>query len=212
MAEKETKNILECLHYTEEVLEKAVKNNKVNVSKLYVQLLNKERVPFAHVVWCNLTLPKHRFIIWQATLGHLLTRDNLVRCHMQLNSVMCPTCDMQQESHGHLFFQCQFSQLVRSRIAEWLGNAIWPVQFKDWTTWMMGKPKGLKQKLVAAVLAASVYLIWWNRNNSLFNLCSMTVDKVFYLLKVYWKARVANLSRTKLESKDLAFLEKLSLM
>ncbi|XP_062112794.1 uncharacterized protein LOC133823954 [Humulus lupulus] len=147
------------------VLEKAVKNNKVNVSKLYVQLLNKERVPFAHV-----------------------------------------------ESNGHLFFQCQFSHLVRSRIAEWLGNAIWPVQFKDWIAWMMGKPKDLKQKLVAAVLATSVYLIWWNRNNYLFNFYSMTVDKVVYLLKVYLKARVANLSRTKLESKDLAFLEKFSLM
>ncbi|XP_062103340.1 uncharacterized protein LOC133814390 [Humulus lupulus] len=197
---------------TAEVLEKSVKNNKVNVSNLYVQLLNKEKVSFAHVVWCNLTLPKHKFILWQATLGHLLTTNNLVRCHMQLNSVMCPTCDMQQESHDHLFFQCQFSQLVRIRIAEWLGNAIWPVQFKDRSSWMMGKPKGLKKMLAAAALAASVYLIWWNRNNCLFNFCSMTVDKFIYLLKVYLKARVAKLSRTKLKSKDLAFLEKLSLM
>ncbi|XP_062085791.1 uncharacterized protein LOC133791900 [Humulus lupulus] len=119
--------------YLKEVLEKAVKNNKVNIRNLYVQLLNKERVQFAHV-------------------------------------------------------------------------------FKEWSSWMIGKPKGLKQKLATATLAASVYLIWWNRNNCLFNFCSMTVDKVDHLLKVYLKARIAKLSRTKLKSKDLAFLERLSLM
>ncbi|XP_062112947.1 uncharacterized protein LOC133824096 [Humulus lupulus] len=83
-----------------EMLEKAAKNNKINISKLY------------------------------------------------------------QESHDHLFFQCQFSQQVRSRVAEWLGIDIWPVQFKDWIAWMVGKSKGLQQKLLAAVLAASVYMIW----------------------------------------------------
>ncbi|XP_062089528.1 uncharacterized protein LOC133796064 [Humulus lupulus] len=82
---------------TRDVLEKAVKKNKLNMRNLYVQLLNKERVRFANVVWCNLAIPKHRFILLQATMGHLLTRDNMVHCHLKLESVMCPTCDMQQE-------------------------------------------------------------------------------------------------------------------
>ncbi|XP_062118621.1 uncharacterized protein LOC133832270 [Humulus lupulus] len=194
------------------MLEKAAKNNKINISKLYVQLLNKEMAPFAHVVWCNLTLPKHRFILWQATLGHLLTRDNLVRCHMHLPSVMCPTCELQQESHDHLFFQCQLSQLVRSRVTEWLGLDIWPVQFKDWIAWMVGKPKGLQQKLLAVVLAASVYLIWWNRNHCLFKFCSMSVNKVVFLLQVCLKARVDNLPRSNLNNKDVAFLENINLL
>ncbi|XP_062114585.1 uncharacterized protein LOC133825691 [Humulus lupulus] len=46
-----------------ELLDKAMVNNKLKTSKLYMQLANKERVPFAHVVWCNLTLPKYRFVL-----------------------------------------------------------------------------------------------------------------------------------------------------
>ncbi|XP_062119122.1 uncharacterized protein LOC133832857 [Humulus lupulus] len=176
---------------------------------LYVQLLNKERVQFANVVWCNLEIPKHRFVLWQATLGHLLTRDNLVHYHLKLDYALCLTCDMQQESHCHLFFNCQFSQQVRDRVAAWLGNDVWPVQFEEWSSWMIGKPKGLKQKLAATALAASVYLIWWNRNNCLFNFCSMTVDRFDHLIKFYLKARIARLPRTKLKSKDIAFIEKL---
>ncbi|XP_062073940.1 uncharacterized protein LOC133778129 [Humulus lupulus] len=190
---------------TRDELEKAVKKNKLNLRNLYVQMLNKERVQFANVVWCNLALPKHRFILWQATMGHLLTRDNLVHCHLNLESVMCPICDMQQENHGHLFLNCQFAQQVRSIVAVWLGSDVWPVKFEEWSSWMIGRPKGLKQKMAATALAASIYLIWWNRNNCLFNFCFMTVDRIDHLIKFYMKARIVRLPMAKMKGKDLAF-------
>ncbi|XP_062081129.1 uncharacterized protein LOC133785930 [Humulus lupulus] len=183
--------------------------NKLNTSKLYGQLVHKEKVHYVHVVWCNLTLPKHRFILWQATLRHLLTRDNLLKCHLQLPSDLCPTCELQQECHEHLFFQCQFSQLVRHRVAEWLNCDVWPVQFQGWIEWMEGKPKGIQQKILAVGLAASVYLIWWNRNHCLYNLCSLSVNS---LLQKCLKARIKNLSRSKLNSKDVIFLERINLL
>ncbi|XP_062075488.1 uncharacterized protein LOC133779554 [Humulus lupulus] len=135
-------------------LEDAVKNSKINLRRLYVQLLNKERVHFANVVWCNLEVPKHMFILWQDTLGHLLTRDKLVHCHMNIDSLLCPICELEQETHAHLFFDCLFSQQVRSKVTSWLGNDIWLIKYEDWSNWMIGRPKGLKQKIAAAALAA----------------------------------------------------------
>lgn len=140
-----------------QLLMKAVKNNKLKVSKLYTLPHNREIVPYTSVIWCKLSIPKHQFILWQTTLKHLLTRDNLLKRQIYLPSVMCPICEMQQENHEHLFFQCQFSQLFRNRIVAWLGCRVWPVQFKDWIEWMRGRLKRMEQEVWAAGLAATVY-------------------------------------------------------
>ncbi|XP_062115116.1 uncharacterized protein LOC133829344 [Humulus lupulus] len=195
-----------------EILAKSTVKNKLHTSKLYELLVHKDRVPFFHVVWCNLSMPKHRFILWQATLGHLLTRDNLVKCHLQIISELCPVCELQQESHDHLFFQCPFSQMVRQRVASWLNWDIWPIHYQEWINWMKGKPKGLQQKLLAAGLAAVVYLVWWNRNQCLYNHCSFSVNSVFTVLQNSLCARVKNLSSCKLSSKDVRFLESVNLL
>ncbi|XP_062114427.1 uncharacterized protein LOC133825513 [Humulus lupulus] len=119
-----------------EMIGRAVQNNKLKVSNLYDLLLHRDKVHYASVIWCNLSVPKHRFILWQSTLRHLLTRDNLLKCQICLPSVLCPICELQQESHEHLFFQCKFSQLLRSKVAAWLGCEIWPVHLNDWVDWM----------------------------------------------------------------------------
>ncbi|XP_062089422.1 uncharacterized protein LOC133795953 [Humulus lupulus] len=158
------------------ILAEASVKNKLHTSKLYDLLVHKDRVPFYHVVWCNLSMPKHRFILWQATLRNLLTRDNLIKCHLQISSELCPVCELQQECHGHLFFQCPFSQMVRQRVASWLNCVVWPIHYQGWLKWMKGKPK------VFTVLQNSLY------------------------------ARVKNLPRSKLSSKDVRFLESVNLL
>ncbi|XP_062085304.1 uncharacterized protein LOC133791390 [Humulus lupulus] len=195
-----------------EMLDKAVVNRKLKTSQLYFQLVNKEKVPSASVIWCNLSLPKHKFILWQASLRHLLTRDNLLRCHLQLTSYLCPICEVQQECHEHLFFQYQFAQQVRNRVASWLGSEVWPECFHEWINWMEGKPKGIQQKVVAGGLAASVYLVWWNRNQCLFNSFSVSVSKTVSQVQECVRARVSILSQAKLKSKKIVFLKKLNLL
>ncbi|XP_062104897.1 uncharacterized protein LOC133816384 [Humulus lupulus] len=136
-------------------LEDAAKTSKINLRKLYIHMLNKERVHFAIVVWCNM-----------------------------------------------------FSQQVRSNVASWLGLDIWLMKYEEWSSWLVGKPKGLKQKIAATALAASVYMIWWNRNTCLFRSFFMTADCIDHLIKFYLKARIFRLPRTKFGKNDLAFVEK----
>ncbi|XP_062113231.1 uncharacterized protein LOC133824364 [Humulus lupulus] len=166
-------------------LEEAVKNNKICLRDLYNRLLNKDRVTFANVVWCSLTLPKHRFILWQATLGHLLTRDKLHYYEMKLSSLLCPVCEEEQESHSHLFFACPFSHQVKAKLEDWLGRDLWPSMYDNWCSWMVGKPKGLKQQIVGATIAATVYMVWRNRNNCIFELSSLSVGYVVQMIKYY---------------------------
>ncbi|XP_062081125.1 uncharacterized protein LOC133785926 [Humulus lupulus] len=194
------------------MVDKAIVNNNFKTSKLYFQLMNRDKVPSAAVIWCSLSLPKYRFILWQASLKHLLTRDNLVKCHLQLSSCLCPICEMHQECHEHLFFQCQFAAQVRKGVASWLGRLIWPTCFQDWIRWMEGKPKTLQQKIVAAGLAASVYLIWWNRNQCVFNSFSFSVCKVVSMIQDSIKARVVSLSKANLKNNDITFLRNQKLL
>ncbi|KAF4358331.1 hypothetical protein F8388_014601 [Cannabis sativa] len=57
---------------------------------LYNKRLIKGPVNYYKAVWSSITVPKHRFILWQVMNTHLLTRDKLSRFHIALNSNLCP--------------------------------------------------------------------------------------------------------------------------
>ncbi|XP_062111255.1 uncharacterized protein LOC133822828 [Humulus lupulus] len=118
--------------FSYDVLVALVTKGKLNLSRLYNHLIQKDKANFDKVVWCNLSVLKHRFILWQSVLGHLLTRDNLIHCRVQVESIMCPVCALEGESHGHLFFDCPFSQQVLKQISKWLGSAAWPSIYSNW--------------------------------------------------------------------------------
>ncbi|XP_062089139.1 uncharacterized protein LOC133795698 [Humulus lupulus] len=85
--------------FSDYILANATMNGKLRLKVLLSSILQRHPVEFAKVVWCCLTVPKHRFIPWQSVLGHLLTRDNLVRCQVSIASVLCPVCEQVEESH-----------------------------------------------------------------------------------------------------------------
>ncbi|XP_062085414.1 uncharacterized protein LOC133791506 [Humulus lupulus] len=180
---------------------------RLKLSRLYVLLLQHDKINYANVVWCNLSLPKHRFILWQAVLGHLLTRDKLLLRHVRIESPLCPVCELELETHDHLFFDCIYSQHIMHKIEEWLGVAIWPSKYGEWTAWMVGRPKGLLQRVLAAALAATVYFIWLNRNSCIFNCSAISSTRVYFLIKSCLKARMLGLARKHLGKKEKAIVE-----
>ncbi|XP_062112163.1 uncharacterized protein LOC133823410 [Humulus lupulus] len=94
--------------FSEIDLEVSAVHGKLNLKFLFSRMLQRDPVGFAKAVWCSLSVPRHRFILWQLVLGHLLTRDNLVRCQIDVSSKFCPVCESVEESHKHLFFYCVF--------------------------------------------------------------------------------------------------------
>ncbi|XP_062075303.1 uncharacterized protein LOC133779349 [Humulus lupulus] len=175
---------------SEAKLSSATMNGSLRLKVLLHSFLQRQPADFAKAVWCCFSVPKHRFILWQSVLGHLLTRDNLVRCHVAGVSVMCPVCEQEEESHQHLFFGCWFSQQVWFLLKGWLGSGIWPVHFAGWKDWLNRKPRSVLHRFFIAVLAATVYGVWYNRNSCIFSGCSYTPWNIVRRIKLAVKYRL----------------------
>ena len=60
-----------------------------------------------YALWEELKLPpKFAVFAWRLIRDRLPTRVNLQRRHIQVEDSTCPFCSREEESAGHLFFQC----------------------------------------------------------------------------------------------------------
>ncbi|XP_062080593.1 uncharacterized protein LOC133785361 [Humulus lupulus] len=196
------------IHEIDRLCQKFLWGAKGNLNKLHCSSWDqRDSITYAKVVWCKLSVSKHRFILWQTVLGHLLTRDNLLHCHVPMASSLGPVCKSVDESHAHLFFECIFSQKVLKHIRRWLGPALWPDKDTEWILWMDGKPKGMLRRIAADSLAAEVYFIWINRNSCIFDHCSLYVQRIDCMIKLCLKARLFSIMRLNLQVKEKLILE-----
>ncbi|GJZ69163.1 hypothetical protein Tco_0632713 [Tanacetum coccineum] len=75
-----------------------------------------EEVSWYHVVWFSHNIPHHAFHFWLVKRNSLKTQDRIrqwdVGPNTDLNTICCPFCETQLDSHAHLFFECTFSSRV----------------------------------------------------------------------------------------------------
>ncbi|XP_062093708.1 uncharacterized protein LOC133799721 [Humulus lupulus] len=188
-------------------LEAAVIKGKFQLGSFYTQRLMSECVAYARPVWSKLSMPTHRFILWQAVNHHLLTRDLLGAHHISVANFRCPVCDLVEESHGHLFFECIFSRKVLLLVSGWLGGITWPGKFEEWIAWLSNWKSDWLHSLMAASLVACTYFIWYNRNASCFNESCFTVFTIDYLIRQAVKARVLNVNSRHLSTRERQMIE-----
>ncbi|XP_062080677.1 uncharacterized protein LOC133785463 [Humulus lupulus] len=184
----------------------AVVKGKLHLNKLYLLSIPGSPINSMKAVWCKLSVPKHRFTLWQSINQKLLTRDLMHYCHLSIPCLACLVCETNLECHSHLFFDCTFSKRVLQAISGWLGELIWPEKFEDWCNWLTETRKGCMARVVLAALAATVYYLWHNRNKCCFGSSCFTIYHLDSLIKESVKARVSCLS---LRTKKLSFREKL---
>ncbi|XP_060974221.1 uncharacterized protein LOC115695445 [Cannabis sativa] len=80
----------------------------------YNGLIQLDADMFYKAVWCNVSLPKHRFVL----------------------------CE-EEESLHHLFFGCFVSKAVMNEVFDWVGYPAWPIEFNSWLCWITGKISGV---------------------------------------------------------------------
>ena len=124
-----------------------------------------------HLLWFPGHIPKHSVILWLASLHRLHTMDRLQR-HGVIASPECVLCGSAAESHEHLFFGCAFSSIVwRDITAKTLMT--WPPFTWDsliqWASLHLLCRRDLRQILARLVLSATVYFLWYERNNRVFH-------------------------------------------
>ncbi|XP_062103846.1 uncharacterized protein LOC133814962 [Humulus lupulus] len=184
----------------------AVCQGKIRLNNLYLHFISGSPSKSLKNIWCKLSVPKHRFILWQAFHQKLLTKDLLHHYNIPVITLSCPVYETEMESHAHLFFDCLFSRKVLQAVAKWLGSLMWPRQFQEWCCWLEEPSKDDLARVVVASLVASVYFIWKNRNKCWVESCCFSVAHVDVLIRNSVKTRVNNLCR---RSKRLTLREKL---
>lgn len=80
---------------------------------------HQQRQNWSEGVWNRIVKPKHRFLIWLATLNKLKTRERLWNLSL-ISDKVCLICGVENESCKHLFFQCIYSERCLRAIKEWL--------------------------------------------------------------------------------------------
>lgn len=136
---------------------------------------NHWRSKFDKVVWHKLiwgpnSIPRVSFIVWMAIHERLNTGDRLQLFGLVPSSV-CPFCQQSNENHSHLFFDCLFTAKIWHAIKTKC-NVNWPdlkwphiIPFATNET----KRKSLRSTIIKLAMLCSVYLIWIERNNRIFN-------------------------------------------
>ncbi|XP_019057330.1 PREDICTED: uncharacterized protein LOC109116418 [Tarenaya hassleriana] len=68
-------------------------------------------VAWYQIVWFKLSVPRLAFILWEAILERLPTKDRLMGWGIS-HDATCLLCGTRDESHHHLFFSCDYSSSV----------------------------------------------------------------------------------------------------
>lgn len=101
-------------------------------------LMRHHKVPWRHLVWNRISIPKTRFICWLVVRQGLKSKDK----HLQLGVVvdhLCPLCGLDTETPRHLFFTCLFSRSCAKAVKEWIGIALKPFEFMDFRKGRLSK-------------------------------------------------------------------------
>ncbi|GKA31618.1 RNA-directed DNA polymerase, eukaryota, reverse transcriptase zinc-binding domain protein [Tanacetum coccineum] len=87
--------------------------------------------------WIKVIPIKVNVFLWRLSLNKLLSRVNLDKKGIDLDSLLCPICNEDVETVTHLFFSCDMAKDLWSLLARWWGLDI-PVcsNILDWYAWL----------------------------------------------------------------------------
>ncbi|KAM6562940.1 hypothetical protein CsatB_022938 [Cannabis sativa] len=193
--------------FTEGDIKAAVRTCKLRTSLLYNSLLDQNLFQCHKTIWSSLNLPKRRFILWQVVNSYLLTKDNMARFHIPVESNKCPVCEDHFETHEHLFFSCCLSRKMIELVFEWLGTHMWPLDFQSWIGWLSLNMDNKVRKISIAAAAATCYYLWINRNRCVFEGYSHNDTRIVADIKSIVRYRVQHVNNRRLNRVESRFLQ-----
>ncbi|KAJ9536687.1 hypothetical protein OSB04_un000160 [Centaurea solstitialis] len=126
-----------------------------------------DKLPWTSSVWFTGHIPKHAFCLWLACHFRLPTQDRLILWKQEPPDWKCSLCGVCLDSHQHLFFECSYASSVWLQVRNAIGWLDAPLGWEGMMGILSGQaqPKKFMHKIG---LAASVYMIWKERNKRLF--------------------------------------------
>lgn len=150
---------------------------------------HENKVDWYAVVWFANNISKHSFLAWRVMMRRLPTQSRLCKLKI-LRMSQCCFCWNARETDEHLFFQCPFSSSIWKHVLSWIhptrrrarpfyNECMWILQ-----TYKSNKISSLVAKLV---FCASLYQIWWERNQRRFGSTSRTASMI--LETIQWQVQ-----------------------
>lgn len=155
-----------------------------SIKKIYPAMRGEfTKVPQRKLMCNYFAVPRWLFILNLAIQGMLSTKERLAKWGITVDQT-CMLCSREQECIDHLFFECDFSKEIWSRILKWQGIhrqlKLWQEEI-EWTNTEM-RSNNPTAKVFGLTFAGCVYYIWQERNFRIFQNKKRTVDVIIRLL------------------------------
>ncbi|GJW67965.1 RNA-directed DNA polymerase, eukaryota, reverse transcriptase zinc-binding domain protein [Tanacetum coccineum] len=154
----------------------------------------EDDVDWWKIVWFSQNIPKHAFIVWLAIEGKLTTQDK-IRQWGSWDVMCCALCKNDAESHSHLFFECEYSKTFWSKVVDKVGMACNNYKLNEIVAGLSKKTNGnsIDSIIRRICFAASVYLVWQERNNRIFRDEKRNVEDLFGIFNDTLRMRLMSL-------------------
>ncbi|GKC61007.1 RNA-directed DNA polymerase, eukaryota, reverse transcriptase zinc-binding domain protein, partial [Tanacetum coccineum] len=153
-------------------------------SKTAWEVFNSQNaiVKWHKVVWFSQCNPRMAFIMWMAIKRRLQTQDRVMVWNND-KSMKCSLYKIINDSHNHLFFECDYSKEIWMYFKKKMGNSGFSDRWDDLEEQYANKEcnNSIGSILRRITLALTVYHIWKERNTRIFK--NEVVD-VKILLKI----------------------------
>ncbi|KAJ8423194.1 hypothetical protein Cgig2_023385 [Carnegiea gigantea] len=143
------------------------KDGEYSVHSGYAWCINElEKPKWARLTWGRLNIPRHAFTSWLLMKQRLPVRSRLAK--YTGIPALCQTCQMEDESHEHLFYNCIGIIDVWKGARQWL-QLTEKQSWQEWVKYVLALRRNKAQKqVICAVFNAVIYYIWGARNQLIF--------------------------------------------
>ncbi|XP_021993818.1 uncharacterized protein LOC110890505 [Helianthus annuus] len=134
----------------------------------------EQEVNWASIVWFSQCVPRHAFLMWLIVRRKLLTQDKILQWsyprRKNMNMMCCLLCYENVDSHDHLFFECKLSSEIWCTVRSKVGMDRVEPRWTEIVEWLKhrSRSKSATNLLCKLIVAATMYVIWQERNNRLF--------------------------------------------
>nr|XP_009781619.1 PREDICTED: uncharacterized protein LOC104230493 [Nicotiana sylvestris] len=107
-------------------------------------------------------------LTWQL-IGGLSTRERLASWGVT-DTLVCPLCNVANETIDHLFFSCVYSSGIWNILLQWQGLTRKTMSWQHEMAWMEVNERGrsARAEVSRMAIAGCVYHIWQERNMRIF--------------------------------------------
>ncbi|XP_074291721.1 uncharacterized protein LOC141618509 [Silene latifolia] len=161
-------------------------------------------VPWCHLVWNKLNIPKTSFISWSIMHKRLLTKDRLLRMELVVDPI-CEICRVCPEDHHHLFEACSNMQYYFKLLLSSLRMNVQSGNVVQWFSTARNVTK-LQKRIFGASYVALLYQVWMCRNEARLSNFVKRSEVVMQQLIKDIKQRFQRLNLSKLTQRDCSWL------